>query len=442
MFTSIKIKNYKSLVDLEVNLAKKRNEPKPLILIYGENGVGKSNFADIFYTLYETLQTCSIRKLMQKILEEKENISYENETVEAVLKMLSESLRDTESIIKSCKTKNSSENMVMEFGFVIKGIPGNYLLAFDDSKIVHEKLDFVLNKNKTNLYDITTEAIKINDKVFLDNDYAKEFKKFLIKYQGKHTFLSIMLSEIEENTERYVENRINKNVFDVLTAFLTISIRVKKGHRDRSNQAVISHKILDELHKGEIDISEESELDKAEETVNEFFTLLYSDIKEAYYKRELKEEKIEYELMFKKLLYGKIVDIEATLESTGTLHLLEILPYILMGVDGKTVVIDELDTGIHDLLVNNILSNMLDSLKGQLIITTHNTMLLETDIEPAYIYTFMVDTDANKTLAPIISYEDRAHPNLNYRSRYLKGMYGGVPISRDIDFDELLEILD
>jgi hypothetical protein len=176
--------------------------------------------------------------------------------------------------------------------------------------------------------------------------------------------------------------------------------------------------------------------------VNEFFTLLYSDIKEAYYKRELKEEKIEYELMFKKLLYGKIVDIEATLESTGTLHLLEILPYILMGVDGKTVVIDELDTGIHDLLVNNILSNMLDSLKGQLIITTHNTMLLETDIEPAYIYTFMVDTDANKTLAPIISYEDRAHPNLNYRSRYLKGMYGGVPISRDIDFDELLEILD
>ena len=148
MFTSIKIKNYKSLVDLEVNLAQKRNEPKPLILIYGENGVGKSNFADIFYTLYETLQTCSIRKLMQKILEEKENISYENETVEAVLKMLSESLRDTESIIKSCKTKNSSENMVMEFGFVIKGIPGNYLLAFDDSKIVHEKLDFVLNKNK------------------------------------------------------------------------------------------------------------------------------------------------------------------------------------------------------------------------------------------------------------------------------------------------------
>lgn len=85
---------------------------------------------------------------------------------------------------------------------------------------------------------------------------------------------------------------------------------------------------------------------------------------------------------------------------------------------------------------------MVEAIKGQIIITTHNTMLLESNIDPSYMYTFMVDADANKTLASIISYEDRAHPNLNYRSRYIKGMYGGVPISRDIDFDELLEILD
>lgn len=124
------------------------------------------------------------------------------------------------------------------------------------------------------------------------------------------------------------------------------------------------------------------------------------------------------------------------------MYLLDILPFLLMGVNGETVVIDELDTGIHDLLVHNLLSNILDSVKGQLIITTHNTMLLETEIDPAYIYTFMVDKDANKSLMPIVSYEDRKHPNLNYRSRYLKGMYGGVPISGDIDFDELWELME
>lgn len=440
MFTNIKIKNYKSLIDLEVNFAQKGNEPKPLILIYGENGVGKSNFANVFYTLSQTLQTLSVRKTIQEILEKKNKLTEVSE--ETIFKLLSENLGDIETIIKNCKTKNSEDNMLLEFGFTIAENHGTYLLEFDNSKIVHEKLDFVLNKNKTNLYDITTDRIKINDKIFLDNEYAKEFRELLLKYQGKHSFLSIILFEIEEKAEGYVRSRINAKLYDVLGSFMTMSIRVKTGNKGERGKIGISHEILGKLDKGEIDVSDEEELNKAEEMVNEFFTLVYSDIKEAYYKKEINEDKIVYELMFKKLIFGKIVDIEVEYESSGTLHLLDILPYVLMGIDGRTVIIDELDSGIHDLLVNNILCNVLDSINGQLIITTHNTTLLETEIDPAYIYTFMVDSNANKTLTSIISYEDRAHPNLNYRSRYLKGMYGGIPICRDIDFYELLEILD
>ena len=41
MFTYIKLKNYKSLIELEVDLTKKENTPKKLISIYGENGIGK-----------------------------------------------------------------------------------------------------------------------------------------------------------------------------------------------------------------------------------------------------------------------------------------------------------------------------------------------------------------------------------------------------------------
>ena len=54
----------------------------------------------------------------------------------------------------------------------------------------------------------------------------------------------------------------------------------------------------------------------------------------------------------------------------------------------------------------------------------------------------MVERDASKTLEPITVYEDRVHPNLNYRARYLKGIYGGIPVSRDIDFEELHDLLD
>lgn len=440
MFTSIKVKNYKSLVDLEVNLSQKKNQPKPVILIYGENGVGKSNLASIFFTLFESLQTMSIRKALQQFLDKKAEDS--DIPSDILLKMISQGLRDTEAIIKNCKTINAEGNMVLGFEFVINGKNGSYIIEYDDSQIVHEKLDFVLNKNKTNLYDLTEENEKINDKIFTDSEYAKEFKELLTKYKGKHSFLSILVSEIEEKAHGYVVNKIHSGLYEIISAFMTMSIKVKTGNRGERGKIGISHQILGQLKEGEIDFAEEDELNKAENLINEFFTSAYSDIKEAYYKKEFKEDKIEYELVFKKLIYGKVIDVSADLESTGTLHLLDILPFLLMGIEGRTVIIDELDTGIHDLLVNNILGNILNSIQGQLIITTHNTMLLESEIDPAYIYTFMVDKNANKTLLPIVSYEDRAHPNLNYRNRYLRGMYGGVPISRDIDFDELLDILD
>lgn len=176
MFTKVKLKNYKSLVDLEVDLKGTKNQPKPLIIIYGENGVGKSNFAASFLTLSESLQTMSLRKVIQQFMEE----TMDGIPKEFVVKMISQNLRDTETIIKNCKTINSKGNMLLEFGFIIGRKHGNYILEYDDTKLVHERLDYALNKNKTNLYDITLENIKINDKLFLDSEYAKELKELLV----------------------------------------------------------------------------------------------------------------------------------------------------------------------------------------------------------------------------------------------------------------------
>lgn len=68
MFTYIKLKNYCSLVDFQVNFMGKRDNPKKLILIYGENGVGKSNLATAFFTLYETLRTMSIKDMLENFV--------------------------------------------------------------------------------------------------------------------------------------------------------------------------------------------------------------------------------------------------------------------------------------------------------------------------------------------------------------------------------------
>ena len=437
MFTRVKIKNYKSLINLDVDLSAKKKQPKPLVVIYGENGVGKSNFASVFFTLCESLSTMLARTELQKLIDRNElkDLIYDKE----FRKFIAENLKDTESIIKSCKTINSTENMSLEFEFVIEGRQGRYLIEYDDSKIVHEKLEYVLNKNRTLFFEIAEDKIMINEKIFTDGEYLKYFYDLLEKYNGKHSFLSILMFEDEGKADGYVIQRISERLYEVLLSFMLMSVRVKSAFGLERGFGASCYKVFKNLGEGVISIEDEEELNKAEKMVNEFFTLAYSDIKEAYYKREKTDGKIKYSLFFKKMMYGKIVDVSYELESTGTQALLQIMPFLLMSVEGKTVIIDELDTGIHDLLINNILCNISDSAKGQLIVTTHNTMFLESsDINPEYIYTFFVDKDANKELVPIVEFEDRTHPNLNYRNRYLKGMYGGIPFTRDIDFDKLL----
>ena len=201
MFTNVRLKNYKSLVDFNINLLQKKGAAKKAAIIYGENGVGKSNFASVFYTLCESMRTLSVRKAIQTFLEKRgDDVSPD----ESFIRALSNSLRDTESIVKNCKTIGSEDNMYLEFDFILGERTGNYLLEYDDTKIVHEKLEFVLNKNKCVLYDLTEKEKKFNNKIFIDNEYADEIKELVYKYDGKHSLLSIVVNEKEEKAEGYV----------------------------------------------------------------------------------------------------------------------------------------------------------------------------------------------------------------------------------------------
>ena len=180
-------------------------------------------------------------------------------------------------------------------------------------------------------------------------------------------------------------------------------------------------------------------MNKAEKLLNEFFTNLYSDIKKVCYEREYIDNYIKYNLIIKKRVYGRLVDVDFKLESCGTQNILELIPYLISACEGQIVVIDEIDNGIHDLMIDKILESIQQYIRGQLIITTHNTMLLESDIPKENIYVFNVNKNADKELIAITDFNGRIHKNINPRKKYLNGMYGGIPIISDIDFDELID---
>ena len=72
MFTYLKLKNYKSLINFEVDLTESRNTPKKLVSIYGENGVGKSNFVDSFYTLKKFTNSKITNKNFESLANERD----------------------------------------------------------------------------------------------------------------------------------------------------------------------------------------------------------------------------------------------------------------------------------------------------------------------------------------------------------------------------------
>lgn len=438
MFRYIKLKNYKSLVDFEVDLTNKRGTPKKFILIYGENGIGKSNFASVFATLLETLLTKSSIETINKYLENGNNI--QSPQFQNMLR----NLKDTERIIKSTKTIGVDDNMVLEFGFRINRKNGFYRLEFDNEKIVTEELEYNLSETNKISYKIKEDmkSFNLQDNLFKDKTYKTEMENLLSKYWGKHSLISLIVFEQSDKKQGYIASKISKGLYNVITSLITMSVRLSGSRGPELDAMGVSNILYTQMFKGSIHISMAEQLKKAEQLLNNFFTSSYSDIKQVYYLLQEKDGMLYYRLMFKKMVYGKLIDTKYELESAGTKCLVEILPYFMSSLEGKISVIDEIDANIHDVLINTILEELYSHIQEQMIVTTHNTILLESEKLRSGAYIFNVDKKGKKELVPITDFEDRMHPNLNIRKRYLNGLYGGVPFVGYIDFDELKDIVE
>ena len=169
MFTYVTLKNFKSFEDITLDLTDKNNHPKSLVLIYGENGIGKSNLASAFYMLSETLRTMDVRDIMQDILNNKpDDLSNDK-----LMSLIRNRFKDIETLIQENKTVDSNENMYMEFGLDIKGQSAKYILEMNNTEIIHESLDCVLVKNKGVAIDICPEHSFLSEKInyWFDRSY-------------------------------------------------------------------------------------------------------------------------------------------------------------------------------------------------------------------------------------------------------------------------------
>ena len=441
MFTYVKAKNFKSLKDIEFNLNKTKTKTNQFISIYGENGSGKTNIVELFKFLQQSAMARAIdiamNKLPKEFFEMQEEIEDKMPTEIRQIFQLSLDLKEYRMLDEKGETE-------IEYGFKINNKEGFYYIKFND-EIIEEKLYYMAGKQRAYLFELKKEDGKIiktlNKNIFMNNKYNEELIDEIDKYWGKYSFLSLLSFEMVEKNKEYIDTNISKNIIEIIDKIWKMTVHVDKGISKIMPNIFKKAQKLDNIQKGYIEKNKFNELNKYENILNIFFTQAYADIKEVKYNITEKENKIYYELYFNKKIGGEIKAIPSKMESEGTRRILNQFDTLIGSLLGETVIIDEIDNGIHDVLMKNIIMSIKDEITGQLIITTHNTLLLEI-LPKEYIYILSTDYNGNKTINSIKDYETKIQKNNNARDLYFKGVFGGIPTTDYIDFEEIKYALE
>lgn len=442
MFTKITLENFRSFDHIVFDLTEKGNVPKHLAVLYGENGAGKSNLMSAFVLLPELTRTMDVRDAYERLLTR--DAIFQDEKMEKVMReQMRHSLRDMSAIIKDYRMIDCEDPIVAEYEFNINGNNGCYRVEFGQDEIVHERLEYVLNRRRGLYFDCSSDGILINDTVIQGTngkDFLVDVKETAKRYWGKHSLLAILLYEMKDKSNAFGRDNVTENFNTVLRAFRGLSCAVSMGNKSWEG---LSSKlqVLKRPLQGHLSLRRETELDYASDFFTQLFTSVDLSVRKIFYKKEFHDDEIYYKLIEEKYIAGNYRRIDFERESAGNCQLLNISCYLLTACMGGVVILDEAEANIHDLLFQKLLEEIRPILKGQVIMTTHNTMLMEASFarEATYILSVDPDNPSDKKIRCISDYRKRTYAANNIRNKYLNCEYGGVPELRQTEFQESIE---
>ena len=442
MFTKITLENFRSFDHIVFDLTEKGNVPKHLAVLYGENGAGKSNLMSAFVLLPELTRTMDVRDAYERLLTR--DAIFQDEKMEKVMReQMRHSLRDMSAIIKDYRMIDCEDPIVAEYEFNINGNNGCYRVEFGQDEIVHERLEYVLNRRRGLYFDCSSDGILINDTVIQGTngkDFLVDVKETAKRYWGKHSLLAILLYEMKDKSNAFGRDNVTENFNTVLREFRGLSCAVSMGNISWEG---LSSKlqVLKRPLQGHLSLRRETELDYASDFFTQLFTSVDLSVRKIFYKKEFHDDEIYYKLIEEKYIAGNYRRIDFERESAGNCQLLNISCYLLTACMGGVVILDEAEANIHDLLFQKLLEEIRPILKGQVIMTTHNTMLMEASFarEATYILSVDPDNPSDKKIRCISDYRKRTYAANNIRNKYLNCEYGGVPELRQTEFQESIE---
>lgn len=160
--------------------------------------------------------------------------------------------------------------------------------------------------------------------------------------------------------------------------------------------------------------------------MTKFLKIFKSNLKNIEYEKKEDEEYYYINILF---VYNNYkVDYE--FESMGIKNLFSLFTYFRALSDDEVVVIDEIDTSIHDIYLNKLIEFFAVDGKGQLVFTAHNITLLQTLKKYKHSIDFI-----NENME-VVSWVKNGNstPFKSYKDGYIKGLPFNI---KEYDFLEI-----
>lgn len=451
MITSLHLENYKSFKKLNLNLEKGK-KPKKIVAIYGENGSGKSNIISAFQNLVLSLNTVNSQEDFAKFQAQLLKRHEKSEDDNFILNVLRSGAPDNielMGVFKNSYMLDATGPMKIRYDFEIEGNHGYYELIFekneDETYLSSEKLHYLIKKSSGDFFEISGDSKGVSEKKWSPSLFkSKEIKQLVdsnaSRLWGKHTLLSIFNNVFRQNNREYLKKNISKNFLVALGSLKTIAYRSDESAGINGYSMLLRNMINGKFLKNE---KNDKKIEATKNALNKYFVPLYSDINKMYYKfTEDDDGKQKYDLFESKRIGGESVEVPFRLESHGTKRLMDLFPLFLNAVNGETVVIDEIDQGIHDLLIDRIIDNLKDDIEGQLIFTTHDTQVMR-QLDASSLYVIQIDSKGKKQVINLTKgAKDNIAAHNNIQKKYLEGYFAGIPYSSDVDFYDIVSDLE
>jgi len=153
-------------------------------------------------------------------------------------------------------------------------------------------------------------------------------------------------------------------------------------------------------------------------------------------KKTFKDKEFHEVFFFRPDDTGAAVAFAFSEESNGTQGLFNFAgPWIDVTSHDLVLLVDELDSSLHPLIVHHLVDILhKQSSKAQIIFTTHDTTILSQKIlRRDQIWLLKKNRKFASTLYPLSDFKIREGESVE--KGYLSGRYGGIPFIRDVKFD-------